>query len=138
MLLSCAGQPTMSEQNDTDIEQQYSYSLDMENHTIRQRIGEELANPTKQKFVQLEIINVVNPNNAAVSFEVYFETKSGERKFLGTFGLFPPDNPGRFIVATKGQLETAGSIIVTIRVLDERTSLDGLRVEMKRISFKES
>jgi hypothetical protein len=59
----------------------------------------------------------------------------GEQSLLGIFSLFPPDNPGRFIIATQGKLEMGGTIVVALTPLEESENQKGIRVRLKRISF---
>lgn len=48
---------------------------------------------------------------------------------------FPPDNPGNFIVATQGKLQTGGTIIVSLILLEEVHALQAIRIRLMRISF---
>lgn len=110
--------------------------MDLTNRTLTQRIGPELADPAAQKLVQIEIVALHNPERKRVSFEVHYEPDDGERVLLGTFGLYPPDNPGKFLVATRGRLRREGAIVVSMQVLDEVEPDDELQVKLKRVSFR--
>ena len=80
-----------------------SYSLSAKQMEIVQWIGPELREPEKQKFVQIEVSKVFNPDKQPIIFEVFFQAENHEKVFLGTFSLFPPDNPGsRLYQKTKG------------------------------------
>lgn len=102
--------------------------------TVVQTIGSEVAPQTK-KFVQIEVTEVVNLRKIPLSFSVHYQSVQGERVFLGTFSLFPPDNPGNFIVATQGKLRTGGMIIVSMIPLEEVRDPEAIQVRLKRISF---
>lgn len=111
------------------------FELNLGNRTMAQSIRPELASQSKRKFVAIEISDVHNPGRIRISFDVYHRPNDQEQTLLGTFGLFPPDEPGRFIVATKGVTERIGEIVVSMNVLDEVTSTDEVRVTIKRIYF---
>jgi hypothetical protein len=66
---------------------------------------------------------------------VHYQPIKGEKSFLGIFSLFPPNNPGTFIIATQGKLETGGIIIVSLNLLQEPRDLNEIRVLLKRISL---
>jgi hypothetical protein len=65
-------------------------------------------------FVQIRIVQVTNPQRVGVLFEVDFLPDGGSRVRLGSFSLFPPDNPGQFIVATQHRVRSPGSIVVSL------------------------
>jgi hypothetical protein len=113
------------------------HTLDLQHRTIRQRIGPELDRPTQQKFVEIQIAAIVNPRRIRITFDVAFQPDEGEKVPLGSFAPFPPDNPGRFIVATGGKLRNEGAIVLSMAVLDETGPDDALSVTVKRISFRE-
>ncbi len=114
-----------------------SLVLNLETRTVTQAVGSGLARAALQKFVQIEITEVHNPKKLRVTFEVHYRLDNGEETLLGTFALFPPDNPGDFIVATRGELRNQGEIVVSMQVLDETDPEDELQVTMKPISFRE-
>ena len=51
--------------------------------------------------------------------------------------LYPPDNPGTFLVATRGSIRPDGAIVVSMVVLDETEPSDQVQVTLKRIVFRE-
>lgn len=87
------------------------------------------------KFVQVEVVEVKNPKNLAVTFKVEYQTENNERVFLGTFSLYPPENPGKFIVPTEGKLRNKGAVVLTLVVPDDVKSDDVLSVAVKRMKF---
>ena len=111
--------------------------LDLRNRDVVQPIGPAMAAPEKQKFVQVEIAEVFNPAGIRVAFDVDFQPAGGEKIRLGTFTIFPLDNPGTFLVATQGRLRAGGSIVVSMVVLDAIGPQDELRVKLRGISLRD-
>lgn len=109
--------------------------LDLGHPTISQAIGESDSGIENAKFVQVEIVDVVNPRKYALEFEVSYQSAAGARKRLGTFSLYPADNPGRFIVAARAEVKAGGSIIVSLVVFDAVDSQAPLRVGVRSITF---
>ena len=93
---------------------------------------------TEQKFVQVQINQVDNPNLVRLSFVVHFEPDDGDSVTLGSFALFPPDNPGSFIVATQGKVNSDGRIIVSIKSLDDSSALQAVKVQIDSIKLVDS
>src|SRR5437016_7600479 len=56
------------------------------------------------KFVEVEVAEVRNPQRYTATFRVEYQTKPNEKINLGSFSLYPSDNPGKFIVPTQGRL----------------------------------
>ena len=111
------------------------YLLDLANRTRAKTIGQEVATPQAMKFVHVEVAEVFNPRKIPISFSVHYQSPGGEKYLLGTFSLFPPDNPGRFIVATRGKLRRGGMIIVSLVPLADVDEAAKLRVWLKPLSF---
>ena len=111
------------------------YSLDLANRTGVKTISREVTAPQAMKFVQIEVAEVFNPLKIPLSFSVHYQPAHGEKSLLGTFSLFPPDNPGTFIVATRGKLRSGGMIIVSLVPLEHVDEEAKIRVRLKRISF---
>lgn len=70
-------------------------------------------NAAAARFVVVEIASVTNPRSLPLSFDVAFRSNGRERP-LGSFSLYPPNNPGRFIVATQGKVRPSDEIVVTL------------------------
>jgi hypothetical protein len=111
------------------------YELTLASRSVAQQIDPGIASPHAVKFVQFEVADVINPDKIPLAFYVHYRPLRGEESFLGTFSLFPPDNPGKFIVATQGRLEPGGTIVVSLTPLEESRGQNGVRVRLKRISF---
>jgi hypothetical protein len=87
-------------------------------------------------FVQVEVVQVENPRKYALSFNVDFREPGGKSVRLGTFSLFPPDNPGTFIVPAQDKLRAGGSIIVSLVIVDTPAPDAPVRVGIGRVSLK--
>jgi hypothetical protein len=111
--------------------------LDLANRTLVYPIGSGIAEPEKLKFVQVEIGELINPGLVRISFELRYRPETGTEVFLGTFSPFPPDNPGTYIVSTRGSLRPGGAILLSMVPLDEVGPDDEVQVHLKAISFRE-
>jgi hypothetical protein len=87
------------------------------------------------KFVQVEVVEVQNPKRYAATFQVEYQPKEAEKVVLGSFSLYPSDNPGKFIVPTQGKVTNSGSIILSLIVPDDFKGGDVLRAGVRRIKF---
>ena len=87
------------------------------------------------RFVQIEVAKVENPGKYALSFNVDFRDADANSVRLGTFSLFPPDNPGTFIVPAQGKLRAGGSIAVTLVIVDTPAPDAQVRVGIGKISL---
>ena len=112
-----------------------AYTLDLTRRSISQAIDDNVAAPHTRKFVKIDVTNVFNPHMIPLSFNVHYRTLQGEERLLGTFSLFPPDNPGSFLVATQGQLKTGGAVIVSLIPLEQTDMPKELRIQLKRLTF---
>ena len=111
------------------------YFLDLDKPEIEQPIeagDTELANA---KFVQVEVTQVTNPKNRPAEFEVSYQPKKGEKILLGSFSLYPPNHPGKFIVPTQGKVKGEGKLILTLTKSDEAVAGDVVQVGVKRLKF---
>lgn len=111
------------------------YELTLSSPTLEQSIGQDLAAPSLKKFVQIEVTKISNPQLIPLSFTVNFQPIDGEQVYLGSFSLYPPDNPGKFIVATRGILATDGSVSVTLMPLQRIIEKQEIHVWVKPLEF---
>jgi hypothetical protein len=88
-----------------------------------------------RRFVRVEVVEIQNPKKYPVTFQVHYQPASGEKIYLGSFGLFPSDNPGKFIVSTQGKLKNEGSILLTLVVGSKVEAADTVKVGVKKIAF---
>jgi hypothetical protein len=121
--------------NSTNKSADILYYLDVSNPSISQTI--EPANDSVEgaRFVQVEVAEVLNPKKHALTFEVNYLPRDGAKVYLGSFSLYPADNPGKFIVATHGRVEKEGSIVLSMVLVDKIDARDPIRVGVKRIKF---
>lgn len=111
------------------------YVLEAGSPVFEQVISPDVVRPESQKFVVAHIETVYNPKRHSVLFELHRRSGSAERALLGTFSLFPPDNPGRFIVATRGTLRAGDTLILSMRSPDRLTAADTLWVRVRRLEL---
>ena len=127
-------QPLAGHSEDKRTENKTLYHLDVKKPTLVQAV-EPTDRAQDSKFVQVEVVEVKNPKNLVATFKVEYQTKDNQKVFLGTFTLYPSDNPGKFIVATKGQLRNEGAVVLTLVLPAELNSDDVLNVAVKRMAF---
>ena len=123
-----------SEGNPGNTRERLAY-LDAEKPTLIQAIEPSDRVEPDGKFVQVEVVEVQNPKRYTASFKVEYQLKDTERVFLGSFSLYPSDNPGKFIVSTLGKVRNQGVIILSLVVPDDFKSGDVLRVGVRRVTF---
>jgi hypothetical protein len=85
--------------------------------------------------VQVEVVEVLNPKKYALTFEVHYQPKSNTKIYLGSFSLYPADNPGKFIVPTQGKVKNEGAIVLSMVMADKVNVGDPLKVGVKKIKF---
>ncbi len=111
------------------------YYLDNINPKLSQPIDPARDQVENAKFVQVEVAEVVNPKKYGLTFDVYYEPSSDAKIRLGTFTLYPADNPGKFIVPTQGKVRNEGQIVLAMVITDKIESNDKVKVGIKRIRF---
>src|SRR5215813_4807539 len=126
---SNANSPT----NQNSKSDQAVYSLDLENPEITQKILPEDGDAAKARFVQVEIVKVINPPKRPAQFEVHYQPNDGDKTLLGGFSLYPPDNPGKFIVPTQGRVKPEGKIILSLAKPDGVAPGDVLKISIRRM-----
>lgn len=111
--------------------------LDVAQPSLIQRVEAATRGVRNARFVQLDVVKVINPGEVALSFDVFFEPDGGARVWLGTFGPFPADHPGEFIVPTKGLVHPGGTLIVSMVIPQGVAGADstGIRVGIGRITL---
>ena len=107
--------------------------LDLEHPQLSQRIDD--ANPDTFDFVRLTVAQVNNPKHVGLIFGVEFIPDGGTRTNLGGFSLYPPDNPGVFIVSTHHLVKSAGLVVVTLHTATPVDSGTPLSVRMGAIGL---
>jgi hypothetical protein len=109
--------------------------LDVAHTMLTQPVDPTVAKAGETKFVEVQVAEVVNPANAGLTFEVQFEPAGAPRVLLGTFSLFPANNPGTFLVGTHGKVDRTGTLIVTMLVTDPVPAGVPLRVAIGRVGL---
>lgn len=138
-LTSCSGQTLNLVNSEANKRNSVSndeklYYLDLNSLSVVQRVNRD-DNAAGNRFVQVEVVKVVNPKKLPVAFQVYYQTTTNEKLYLGSFGLFPSDNPGKFIVATQGKLKNEGAIVLTLVKPDQSGTGDTVKVAVRKIRF---
>jgi len=126
---------TSSNSNQNDKSDQAVFSLDLQNPEIKQKILPDDGDPAKARFVQVEVIKVTNPQKRPAQFEVHYQPNPGEKILLGSFSLYPPDNPGKFIVPTQGKVKAEGMLILSLVKSDQVVSGDVVEVIVRPMKF---
>lgn len=71
----------------------------------------------------------------AIAFELHQHTGS-RVVFLGSAAPYPADNPGSFIIATGGRLETNGILELRLNFPEDWNKKDSLEVKITRLTFE--
>ena len=124
-----------SPSNQNDKSDQGVYSLDLQKPEITQKILPDDGDPTKARFVQVEVIKITNPQKRPAQFEVHYQPNDGEKILLGGFSLYPSDNPGKFIVPTQGKVKAEGKLILSLVKSDQVVAGDVLQATIKPMKF---
>ena len=124
---------TASNQNDKS--DQAVFSLDLQNPEIKQKILPDDGDPAKARFVQVEVIKITNPQKRPAEFQVSYQPNAGEKILLGGFSLYPPDNPGKFIVPTQGKVKAEGMLILSLVKSDRVVAGDVVEVTVRPMKF---
>lgn len=103
--------------------------------SVVQQVGSDVTAPETRKFVRIEVTEVVNPQKVPLSIHVHYRASQDELILLGVFSLFPPDNPGTFIVPTLGKLRLGGAVTVQLVPASDGADLQKVRVRLGRIAF---
>jgi len=113
------------------------YTLDQHKTEVAQALSPAMLAGHKYRFVQVEVIKVTNPQKHPLLFNVYYQSPGKAKVLLGTFSLYPADNPGKFIVATQGKVTGEGSIILSMTSTEKMKASDELKVVVKKIGLRE-
>jgi len=114
------------------------FYLDLNKRSVIQPIAPRDEVDSGTKFVQVEVAAVTNPKRYAVSFQVSYQSKNNEKIYLGSFSLYPADNPGKFIVATHGKLKSEGALVLSMVLDDKPEPGDAVSVTVKKMTFRQA
>ena len=106
---------------------QQGYVLSSESPIIEYKVSVKDQVVQKNKYLQVVISSVINPGLEPLIFSVYRRLYD-KQEFLGTFSLFPPDNPGRFIVPTQGKVADGDLIIIMVKGVEEKKTGSTIKV----------
>jgi hypothetical protein len=109
--------------------------LDARSPAFSQPIEGEKPGPAQSRFVEVRVVEVVNPDKVPLTFEVWYKASAEAKVFLGGFSLYPADNPGRFIVATQGKVKDEGAIVLSLIIPDTAPNRGRIRVAVKRLTL---
>jgi len=104
--------------------------IDIAHPSVTQRVEASTEGVQNAKYVRVDVVQITNPHQLALSFDVFFKADGGPRVSLGSFGPYPADNPGQFIVPTKGLVRPAGSILVSLVVPDHASDAEGASIRV--------
>jgi hypothetical protein len=90
------------------------------------------------RFVEVDIPEVVNPRSVELAFQVHYQQDGSEPAYLGGFSLFPPDRPGRFIVPTQGKVEQTGRILLSLEPLEDPEAAAAVQVVLGRVRLTDA
>lgn len=122
------------ESTESESEEMLSH-LDAAKPSITQPLKSGEGSLEGVQFVQVEITEVRNPKKVSLAFQVYFQSKSKEKVYLGSFSLYPSDNPGKFIVPTQGKLKEKGAVVLSMVMQDGAPPRDDIRVTVKKMKL---
>jgi hypothetical protein len=89
------------------------------------------------RFVQVDIAEVINPRSVELAFQVHYQPDGAEPVYLGGFALFPPERPGRFIVPAQGKVGSAGRILLSLEPIQDSKAAGAVRVVVRRLQFSD-
>ncbi len=110
------------------------YMLNADKRNITLPIDKKITHPEKYKFIQVEVSKVNNHQRIPVIFQVEYEYNNN-KTLLGTFSLYPSDNPGKFIVATQGKVKRGGNIILSVQFPEKSAIEKTFQVTVKKIEL---
>jgi hypothetical protein len=111
------------------------YYLDFGKPILQQQIDSASARGGPYKFVQIEVTEVTNPKRRALIFDVSYRKQPGAESRLGSFSLYPPDNPGKFLVPTHNQVIDGGTVVLSLTSPDPRLEGEPIRVGISKLKL---
>ena len=107
--------------------------LDLDKREMEQALHS--SDLVDSKFVQVEVTEVTNPQGRPARFQVFYQPKDGEKILLGSFSLYPPNRPGKFIVPTQGKVKSEGKLILSLAKPEGVGASDVVTVSVKKLKF---
>jgi len=93
----------------------------------------KLDKSTGNKFVLVKISLVINPESIPIAFMVHYQRPGQEKLYLGSFALFPANNPGQFIVPTQGKVGQDGEVVLSMEPLKNLDTASSVRVHVSQV-----
>ena len=93
--------------------------LDPRRPTLSQHLDVHQRDVGRERFVRIRVVEVRNPRRTGLAFDVDFRADDGVATHLGTFSLYPADNPGTFIVPFRRGATLPGSVVVSFHATDK-------------------
>jgi len=93
--------------------------LNIRRPALVQRFDARGRDIERLRFVRIRVVAVRNPRLTGVTFNVDFRANSGASIHLGSFSLYPADNPGTFIVPFPRGAVLPGSVAVSFHTTDK-------------------
>jgi hypothetical protein len=87
------------------------------------------------KFLLFDISQVVNPAVIPLAFTVYYQKPGQDRIYLGSFALYPADNPGRFIVPTQGKVGEDGEVFLNLVPLEQEDGAQSVQIKLREVKL---
>lgn len=112
-----------------------AYYLDSKTSSVTQPLDASMKDVEQSKFVQVEIATVQNPRKQALLFEVHYQPTGNPKILLGSFSLYPLDNPGTFIVPTQGKLKNQGALLLSMTFVD-KDDKESVRIGVKKLQLR--
>jgi hypothetical protein len=111
--------------------------LDLTSPTLTQWLGAQ-RDVRDAKFVEIEVVRVVNPKYFPVTIRVDYAQAPGRGQIahLGSFSLYPVNNPGTFIVGTQDELRPDGAVILTLERPEKAQAADTLALWLRPLKFR--
>ena len=133
LFLSCSGSSAPAPVAAAAVDEPLHY-LDRRNPTYTQAVVATAAEKS-YRLVQVQVVEVVNPERHPLTFELHYQPRDGAKQYLGSFSLYPADQPGRFLVATQGKVHDDGAITLTVTTRDALTDSDAFRIGVRSITL---
>lgn len=104
-------------------------------HPLKRFSAKALDRSKGEKFLLFDVFEVENPKAIPVAFTVYYRAAGQDRRYLGSFSLYPADNPGRFLVSTQGKIGKDGEVLLYLVSLDETESVESVHVKLREVTL---
>jgi hypothetical protein len=108
--------------------------LTSKKNTLSVNVSREESNKA-HRYVKIKISQVTNPEMQYLAFDVFFRTDQKKKILLGSFSLFPANNPGEFVVATRGIIIGEGQLLISMTNPDGKPLSDLVKVAVNQVNL---